>query len=222
MSKDYKTVTSFELCPDLGFDSYISPALKEQHSEFANQCTGRQRIEATWPKWKGHLRVNVCSTCQERWSMVILKFQHPRDVWKCAVTASRKVGETCRFSFFLHEDLYSTHSWIMYCQTLWKKPPICKWPQICLAYFFNFSEKQMNFANFIEPGISMNFLHSRFYFWGVDQLCAVQRQRIQAKDAMGYGSKLPSSEIDVRLAENGSKYVEIIFNLDNYTGNPQV
>ena len=56
----------------------------------------------------------------------------------------------------------------------------------------------------------------------MDQLCAVQRQRIQAKDAMGYGSKLPSSEIDVRLAENGSKYVEIIFNLDNYTGNPQV
>ena len=113
MSKDSKTVTSFDLCPDLGLDSYISPSLKEQHSEFANQCTGRQRIEATWPKWKGHLSVNACSTCQVLWSMVIFKFLHPWNVWKSAVTVSGKVGETCCFFdlFFLQISTLLTAGW---------------------------------------------------------------------------------------------------------------
>ena len=77
----------------------------------------------------------------------------------------------------------------------------------------------MNFENFIELGISYTV-----GFISEERISSAQfqRQRIQAKDGMGYGSKLPSSEIDVRLAENGSKYVEIIFDLDNYIGNPQV
>ena len=219
MSKDYKTVTSFELCPDLGFDSYISPALKEQHSEFANQCTGRQRIEATWPKWKGHLRVNVCSTlakCGDPW-------------W----SSSFNTHGTFENVQLLHQGRWEKH--VVSCSSCMKISTLLTagW---CIVKPCEKTLQSANDHRFVWCSFSKfrkthelwklhwtwNFIHSRFHFWGKDQLCAVQRQIIQAKDGMGYGSKLPSSEIDVRLAENGSKYVEIIFNLDNYTGNPQV
>ena len=149
---------SFELCRNLGFDSYISPALKEQHSKFANQCTGRQRIEATWPKWKGHLRVNICSTLAKS-----------GDPWWSSSFNTHGTLESFENVESLHQGRWEEHvvscSSCMKISTLLTAGSCTVKPcdrnlqsandhRFVWRSFSNFRKKHMNFANFIEPGIS--------------------------------------------------------------------
>lgn len=92
MSKDSKTVISFDLCRDLGFDCLTPTFHLRWRSSTPNLLTSAPVGSAL-----KQLDQSGKGTSGPQGQCL----QHPRDVWKCAVTASRKVGETWRNMSFL-------------------------------------------------------------------------------------------------------------------------